>query len=266
MKRTIMSVVIGSLFLFAAGPAAPVQNMYEADQLHNEQVAAAKKVYDAEVARADQERLNNLQDLLDRAKQSQDIPLANGIQRRIDQLKKAATAEVKFFDVKDTGKKVVYLCDASGSMLSVFGVFKQRLKESVNKLDAGTEFNVIIFSDENVFPLFKDGPLPANDDTRKKAMDFIDNAVSTGGTQPLPAIKFALAEHPDLIYLLTDGFDQISNFDEVTKAFKDGNPDGKTKVDCIFLESDPDPKLEECLKKLAHDTKGTFAKIEKSDM
>jgi hypothetical protein len=174
----------------------------------------------------------------------------------------------KFFGQGGNANKIVYLCDASGSMLSVFGALKQKLKESINGLSVanGQEFNVIFFSDDNCFPLFKDGMQMATPDNLKRAMDFVDNAVSTGGTQPLPAIKFALAEKPELLYVLTDGFDQISNFDDVTNCFKAGNPDGKIHVDCIFLESDPDPKLEECLKKIASDPKNGFQKIEKSDM
>ncbi len=174
----------------------------------------------------------------------------------------------KFFGMGGNANKVVYLCDASGSMLSVFGALKQNLKTSINALAAGDgqEFNVIFFSDDNCFPLFKDGMHMATDDNKKLAMDFVDNAVSTGGTQPLPAIKFALAQKPELLYVLTDGFDQISNFDDVTNAFKAGNPDGKIHVNCIFLESDPDPKLEECLKKIATDPKTGFQKIDKKDM
>jgi len=173
----------------------------------------------------------------------------------------------KFFGMSGTANKVIYLCDASGSMLSVFGALKQQLKKSINELSVenGQEFNVIFFSDDNCFPLFKDGMHMATQDNIKLAMDFIDNAVSTGGTQPLPAIDFALKEKPELLYVLTDGFDQIANFDDVTNEFKKA-ADPKMHVKCIFLESDPDPKLVECLKKIATDPKTDFQKIEKSDM
>jgi uncharacterized protein with von Willebrand factor type A (vWA) domain len=164
--------------------------------------------------------------------------------------------------------KVVFLCDASGSMLSVFGQLKQQLRTSVSdlKLEEGQSFNVIFFSDDNAFPLFKDGLQIATDANKKLAMDFIDSAVATGGTQPLPAIKMAMSQHPELIYLLTDGFDQTADFGAVTHAFKDGNTDGKTHINCIFLQADEDPKLEAVLKEIAGDSNGTFKKILKSDM
>jgi hypothetical protein len=65
--------------------------------------------------------------------------------------------------------------------------------------------------------------------------------------------------------VLTDGFDDVSG-DAVIAAFKKGNPDQKTKVTCIFLQSNPDPKLEATLKKIAEDGHGTFKKILKADM
>jgi hypothetical protein len=173
-----------------------------------------------------------------------------------------------FMGTNGNANKVIYLCDASGSMLSVFGALKQNLKESIQalQLEAGQQFNVIFFSDDNCIPLFKDGMHIATNDNKKLAMDFVDSAVSTGGTQPLPAIKFALDEKPELLYVLTDGFDQISNYDDVTNAFKKGNPDGKMHINCIFLQSDEDPKLEEFLKAIAVQGHGDFKKILKSDM
>jgi hypothetical protein len=165
-------------------------------------------------------------------------------------------------------RKVVFLCDASGSMLGVFGALKQKLKEAINPLSPtrGEEFNVIFFSDDNCFPLFKDGTQMATDENKARAMEFIDNAVSTGGTQPMPAIKFALAEKPELLYVLTDGFDQIADLSVVVKAFQDGNRDGKIRINTIFLQSDEDPQLENALQRIATDGKGTFTKVLKADM
>jgi hypothetical protein len=170
--------------------------------------------------------------------------------------------------IPGNAQKVVFLCDASGSMLSVFAQLKQQLRTSISdlKLADGQSFNVIFFSDDNVSPLFKDGPQIATDANKKLAMDFIDSAVATGGTQPLPAIKLAMSQHPELIYLLTDGFDQTADFGQVTRAFTDGNTDGKTHINCIFLQADEDPKLEAVLKEIASDGHGQFKKLLKSDM
>jgi len=172
------------------------------------------------------------------------------------------------FIIPGNAQKVVFLCDASGSMLSVFGQLKQQLRESISnlKLADGQSFNVIFFSNDNAFQLFNDGPQIATDSNKKLAMDFIDSAVATGGTQPLLAIRMAMSQHPELIYLLTDGFDQTADFGQVIRAFKDGNAGGKTHINCIFLQADEDPKLEAVLKEIASDGHGQFKKILKSDM
>jgi hypothetical protein len=171
-----------------------------------------------------------------------------------------------FFGTGGNATKIVYLCDKSGSMLSVFGNLKQQLKESINELDvaSGQQFNIIFFSDEGADALFKDGMQIASADNKKKAMDYIDNEVAAGGTLPLPAIHMAVEEKPELLYVLTDGFDQIPSFDDVTNAFKAAN--AKMHINCIFLQSDEDPKLEQFLKAIADQGHGTFKKILKSDM
>jgi hypothetical protein len=172
----------------------------------------------------------------------------------------------KFMGTGGNATKIIYLCDKSGSMLSVFGALKQQLKESVNSLDvaSGQQFNVVFFSDEGADPLFKDGMQIATNDNKKLASDFVDNEVASGGTLPLPAIDFVLKEKPELLYVLTDGFDQIPSYDDVTAAFKKANPN--MHINCIFLQSDEDPKLEEFLKAIATQGHGEFKKILKSDM
>jgi hypothetical protein len=173
-----------------------------------------------------------------------------------------------FFGTGGNASKVIYLCDASGSMLSVFGALKQNLKESITSLDVTQQFNVIFFFDDQKQALFQDSMHIASNDNKKAAMDFVDNAVSTGGTQPMKAIDFALKQKPELLYVLTDGFDQIASFDDVINAFKDGEKasDGKMHINCIFLQSDEDPKLEQVLKQIKDIGHGEFKKILKSDM
>ena len=133
---------------------------------------------------------------------------------------------------------IVFLCDESGSMVSVFGQLKLELKKSVSELSVGDDgaqrFNIIFFSDGAPVALFPNGMQFATPDNKRKASDFIDNQVSTGGTLPMPAIKMALAEHPQLLFVLTDGFDQIADMSVVTNEFKRADADGKIHINCIF--------------------------------
>jgi uncharacterized protein with von Willebrand factor type A (vWA) domain len=236
-------------------------------------------VYDDQVAKADAEALAALEMLKSRAMKAEDLDAANAIQAQINDLKKHAAeisggrepsktnaiAGSKFFGVGGSGRKIIYLCDKSGSMLSVFGVLKAQLMESVSNLRGDQQFNIVFFSDEGADPLFKDFSV-ATPIAVSQAKDFVSKQLASGGTLPLPAIQFSLKQKPDVLYVLTDGFDQIPSFDPVVKAFKQGNADGKTQVNCIFLQSDEDPKLEAFLKQIAGDGHGTFKKILKSDM
>jgi hypothetical protein len=162
------------------------------------------------------------------------------------------------------GKRVVYLCQASGSMLSQFGALKYELKRSVQNLDesAGMEFNVIFFSGDNCFPLFKDGAQKAGDDNKKRAMDFVDNVISDGGTQPIPAIKFALAEKPDVLFLLSNGFPTVEHKEEIIDAFKPNNSGPRIIINCEAFGVDSDPASKACLEKIAKDGNGEMKKFD----
>lgn len=258
MRARNVIFVIGTLFIFAAAPATrPVNSREDVESNYRARAAAAKALYDAEMAKVDAERLAGLQMLLSRAMKAEDIDQAVSLKKEIDGIKISS---------RDTAKKIVFLCQASGSMLSVFGNAKQQLKDSVNALDTAQEFNLIFFSDDNCFPLFKDRPHAATAENKKLASDFVDSAVSTGGTQPVPSIKFALNEQPEVLYFLSDGLSNLADINSVSNAFKEGNRGGKTRINCIYLNSGDNPVFEERLKAIAEDGHGTFTKILKSRM
>jgi len=161
--------------------------------------------------------------------------------------------------------QIMYFCDASGSMLSVFTQLKLELKRSIDALKPVQSFNVVFYRDDQYYALSKDGLVMASPDNKRKAYEFIDSQVSTGSTQPIPAIKFALSQKPQLMYLLTDGFDQIANFDDVINTFKNGNTEKKIHVNCIFLKSNDDPNLERVLRQIATENGGLMKIIAKSE-
>jgi hypothetical protein len=166
----------------------------------------------------------------------------------------------------ETVKKVLYLCNKSGSMLPVFGSLKQQLKESVHNLDGstGAQFNIIFCNDAGVDRLFKDGLHDATADNIKKAVDFIDKQVASGPPKILPAVKLALKDKPELVYFLTDGLGTEKQGDDVVKAFGAGKD--KVHVNCIYFESKEDQTTEKQLKDITRETRGKLTMISKSDM
>jgi hypothetical protein len=170
-----------------------------------------------------------------------------------------------FLGTGGNARKICYLCDASGSMLSVFGNLKFELKKSIDALKPVQTFNVVFFSDDRVFAFDKNSLVTASPENKRRAYEFIDTATSAGGTQPIPAIRLALSQRPELLYVLTDGFDQIANFNDVINAFRNGNADKKMKINCIFLQAAEDPKLVEVLNQIAKENGGSMKTILKTD-
>ena len=165
---------------------------------------------------------------------------------------------------------IIFLCDASGSMLSVFNQLKEELLRSVSTISVGENgaqrFNVIFFHDGDADMLFKTGMQVATSENKALATKFIRDAVPNGQTNPMKAIHAALEQKPQLLFVLTDGFDNIADMSTVTNEFKHSNPNGAIKINCIFLQSADDPKLIAALKEIADTGHGDFKAIYKKDM
>jgi hypothetical protein len=170
-----------------------------------------------------------------------------------------------FAGVGGNARKIVYLCDASGSMQAVFSALRDQLKQSVGNLVQLQFFNVIFFSGDNVIDFNKSGLMIANPDNKTKLYDWVDGIAPKEGTNPIPAIQKAFANNPELIYVLTDGFDQINDFESVYKEFERLNPSKKIKVNCILLTSDAtkDQALVKILQRIAESNGGILRVVEK---
>jgi hypothetical protein len=173
-----------------------------------------------------------------------------------------------FMGISGNGRKIVYLVDASGSMLSVFPRVKQELMISISHLQPIQAFNVIVFHEDaaDLAAMSKGGLLMANPDNKIAAGKFVDDQRAASGTDPVPAIKLAFAQKPDLIYVLTDGFDNVDSFQAIIDLFKNLNPNKATKVNAIMLKSRDDPDLERVLQKITDDAGGTFKIIDEKDL
>jgi hypothetical protein len=161
--------------------------------------------------------------------------------------------------------RIMYFCDASGSMVPVFAQLRVELKKSIDGLKPVQSFNVVFFSGDQFSAFNKDGLVMATPDNKRAAYQFIDDQVAHGQTEPIPAIKFAMSNKPELMYLLTDGFDNISNYDDVTNTIRAGNPDHKVHINCILLKSNDDPKLEQVLHQISSENGGNTVIKAKSE-
>ncbi len=156
--------------------------------------------------------------------------------------------------------KICYVCDASGSMIGRFDELRGEIVRAVNELKSGRQFfNVIFFSDSDANVMANDALLPANAFNKDRCAKFVESATAAKTTNPIPALEVAFKQHPELIYLLTDG-----EFDEnevVVKWIADHNKDHKIKINTIhFVTGAEDPKA--VLQKIAKDNGGFFKVVE----
>ncbi len=166
--------------------------------------------------------------------------------------------------MSDLPRRVVYLCDASGSMLPSFARLKAELRSAIGGLDVADRFDVIFFADGRPTGVFHGELRVATPANKSLAYAAIDDAVAAGGTEPLPAIRQALAERPGVLFVLTDGFDQMADPTAVVAAFRRDN--AGAAVQCILLQSnDVDPKLEGVLRAVAAENHGSLRVIPKDE-
>lgn len=122
---------------------------------------------------------------------------------------------------EDSEKEYLFLIDVSGSMMGEkLNETKRAVIECLKQLDTGDKFNIIAFESE--FEAMNIKSIEFNEDNMNKAVKYINNLETLGGTEILNPIRFALYEKNTnkIILLFTDG--QVGNEDEIIK-FVDNN-------------------------------------------
>jgi len=148
--------------------------------------------------------------------------------------------------------KIVYVIDASGSMIAYLQIVLDELARSLQNLSPQQSFSVVFFQGNNAIEVPPAGKLlPATADERSRALKWISaNVVPKEGTNPLVAIEKALTLKPDVIFLLSQDITGYGQFEvdqqELMNLLDKLNPiDPKshrrtTQINCIqFLDADP---------------------------
>lgn len=175
--------------------------------------------------------------------------------------------KVSFIGVGGNAKKIVYLVDASGSMTDAVERLKAALVSSIDKLVPVQEFNIVVFRDEDVLVMHKGGLVRATTSNKQKAFEWVaENYYVLGKTDPMPAIKTTFLLKPELVYVLTDGFDQIASFDDVKDEFIKQNRDKKVKVNTLLIRSRSDKELERVMQEIADQNGGVYKPVERNDL
>ena len=163
-------------------------------------------------------------------------------------------------------KKIAFVCDASGSMLNKFSTLRAELSKTVHGLRPIQSFSIVFFQEQSCLALDQNLVM-ATPENKLKAENYLTDKVTPHGTtNPVPAIELAFKQHPELVYLLTDG--DFPDNDAVLKRVRDLNRDKKVKVNTIAFvgEGDDDTAFQAILKTIAKENNGVYKYVKESDI
>ncbi|MCH7814572.1 MAG: VWA domain-containing protein [Planctomycetes bacterium] len=156
-------------------------------------------------------------------------------------------------------RRIVYVVDRSGSMLTTFEAVRRELRTSIGDLRRSQKFHVIFF---NAGPPLENRPrklVSATANQKKLALAFLDEIQSEGATDPIPAMQRAFAVRPDLIYFLTDGdFDPL-----LLEKLRQWNKDGRVRIFTLAYVSEAGRLL---LEQIAREHQGEFKFISEHEI
>lgn len=156
-------------------------------------------------------------------------------------------------------ESVVYVVDASGSLVGTLPILLDELERSLGRLAATQRFSIVFFQRNAAIALPPDGRLrSATPESVREAMAWARRSVRPSGrSNPVVAMATALALRPDAIFLLSADITGSGEFEiareDLLAALDRLNPaDGaglrRTRIQCVEV-LDPDPA--ETLKAIA---------------
>jgi hypothetical protein len=192
--------------------------------------------------------------------------------------------QVKFFGLKGDARRVVFLIDATGSLIDTLPFVIEELKRAIQRLSPQQEFTVIFFRGENVFdqsvievPVPAPGWKSATRQVKASVADWIDlgagNVEPGGKATPVEAVERALNYEPDLVVLLSDditgsgptAIDQQQLLEKIEELSA-----GRVRINTIqFLYRDPlaeAPGKEGTMKLIAERTGGRHKFVDQEEL
>ncbi len=173
-------------------------------------------------------------------------------------------------------QRVVYLIDASGSLIDTFPLITRELKRSIAALPSGCLYTVLFFQSGQILEARPLGLKEASPLTRLETMRWIDEVRPAGRSKPAAAIERALSYRPDHVFLLSHNITgggqspsearlEQQRILEVVKQTSRG-----TKVHTLqFLYDDPlspHPGIRGTLELIAEQTGGEYRFVTESDV
>ncbi|MCP3905528.1 MAG: VWA domain-containing protein [Planctomycetes bacterium] len=164
-----------------------------------------------------------------------------------------ARPTVTFVGLSTTNaRRIVFVIDASGSMIRALPIVLEELKRSLDGLVAEQEFSVIFFSRNQAIVVPPANRLiPGTTAEKRRVLTWIrENVIPAGRSNPVEAIRAALRHEPDVIFMLSENITGSGEF-EIDQAtllslidrLNPADPrHGRraTRINCVqFLDPDP---------------------------
>jgi hypothetical protein len=173
---------------------------------------------------------------------------------------------VHFINVDSTGNRIVFISDASGSMIGEFDTLRLELRKAIDGLRLPQSFNVVFDDRGDYVATINKSLLAASPENKREMYDYIDKYTPLAAYDPMSAIRVAFAMHPDVIFFLCDPSD-FPDPKGIIRLFQTLNADGKCRVNTIDFMGDVEDKAGEALlKQIAADSKGTFSYVTEEDL
>jgi hypothetical protein len=196
---------------------------------------------------------------------AEDLKLIESDQRLIESRQPVGNpATIRVFGSGDlTGRDFVFVVDRSKSMgnsgLGVLDASRKELSAAVNQLSDNHRFQIVAYHDLTV-TLSTRKFLAANSANKRLVPEFLDNLSAYGGTHHENGLMAALAFHPDVIVLMTDGgYPKLHSGHLKTIRRLAGDT---TQIHCIQFGAGPLPTKPNFMMQLAEQNNGSFRYID----
>jgi pSer/pThr/pTyr-binding forkhead associated (FHA) protein len=162
--------------------------------------------------------------------------------------------------------QVVFVIDASGSLLDTLSLVKRQVQHMIGQLRAPQRFTVLFFHDDQVLEPPPAGLRTATDHNKQAVGDWMTtpgNVIPVGRSRPAAALKTAFACEPDQVFLITDSLGNAGEETLNTIAQLNAQRSLPVQVNTVeFL----DDRSRDVLQAIARNTGGSFHFISQADL
>lgn len=187
-----------------------------------------------------------------------------------------AQFKTAMFGAGGNAKKIVFVIDATGSLIDSFPFIVKELTRTVNGLSERQSFAVIFYNGEKMMDAAGEGLRKADDQAKKAVIEWIapekHNIEIKGKGNPVKAIQKALRMKPDLLFLLSDNITGQGQYmveqDFLLSEIKRANA-SNTKINTIqFIYKDPMEQFggKPTMQLIAEQTGGIYKFVSEEDL